>query len=242
MSITEANAFSRFNEGFTSTIYVRFIHAMVRYHLHHDEQWDEKRWGCPINQFDLALTNIAFSETVLLGIRGLGIFPNRAESNSFLHFWRYVAWLMGVDEQWCIEHESEGIRLLYWLQFAHPAADQSSIALATSLSMEPFERQYLHFRPLQQKLAYREHLDITQFFIGRKGMQRLGLPHRSVAWFAYYLILRNSILYSSARFSPRIDQFLVQKGRMLQKIAAGIYKRNLNPSNSQETSTADVCR
>ncbi len=60
-------------------------------------------WGRPMNQFDLAMTNLAFSSVVLLGIRALGIFPSKQETESFLHFWRYVGWLMGIDEKWLIE-------------------------------------------------------------------------------------------------------------------------------------------
>lgn len=222
MDISEENAFSRLNAGFTSTVYVRFIHALVRHHLSQSKDWDATQWGCPINQFDLALTNIAFSGMLLIGIRGLAIFPNRQEIDSFLHFWKYVGWLMGIDEQWLVDQEKQGWRLLYWMQFAHPKADQSSIDLATSLSQEPFQRQYQYLRHWQQKIAYREHLDITQFFIGRKRMQKLGLPSRSVAWFAYYLIARNSIVYTAARHSSKVDDFLVEKGRALQKLAFGL--------------------
>lgn len=71
-----------------------------------------------MNQFDLAMTNLAFSSVVLLGIRALGIFPSKQETESFLHFWRYVGWLMGIDEKWLIEKESDDWKLLYWMQDA----------------------------------------------------------------------------------------------------------------------------
>lgn len=114
------------------------------------------------------MTNLAFSSVVLLGIRALGIWPTKEEAKSFLHFWRYVGWLMGIDEKWLIQSETEGWRLLYLMQFTHPRSDHSSIELGSSLSKEPFERQYLHLRSLQQKLAYRQHLELTQFLLVRK--------------------------------------------------------------------------
>ncbi len=77
------------------------------------------------------------------------------------------------------------------MQFVHPQSDASSMALGASLSKEPFERQYKYLRPLQQKLAYRQHLELTQFFIGKKRMHKLGLKPQSAAWFAYYLLARN---------------------------------------------------
>ncbi len=69
VEITEIDGLKRFGSGFTSTIYVRFIHALVRHQLSRSEEWDTKKWGLPLNQFDLAMTNIAFSGVVLLGIR-----------------------------------------------------------------------------------------------------------------------------------------------------------------------------
>ncbi|WP_343682869.1 oxygenase MpaB family protein [Acinetobacter baylyi] len=224
IDITEPNGLQRFNAGFTSTIYVRFIHALVRHQLKKSEKWDAQTWGIPINQFDLAMTNVAFSGVVLLGIRALGVFPNQQEIESFLHFWKYIGWLMGIDEKWLVTQESDGWRLLYWMQFAHPQSDDSSFALGQSLSQEPFERRYRYLRPLQQKIAYQQHLQVTQFFIGRKRMQKLGLPQRSAAWFAYYLMLRNLALYSTAKFIPKLETALCKKGRNIQKIGLALYQ------------------
>ena len=224
MNVTEHDGLQRFNTGFTSTIYVRFIHALVRHQLNKSDRWDAETWGVPINQFDIAMTNIAFSGVVLLGIRALGIFPNKQEIESFLHFWKYVGWLMGVEEKWLIDKESEGWKLIYWMQYAHPQPDNSSLELGSSLSKEPFERQYRYLKPLQQKLAYRQHLEITQFFIGRKKMQQLGLKHRAAPWFAYYLLARNVVLYTGAKHSPKLSQKLQQSGRNIQKLGLALYQ------------------
>lgn len=224
MDITEQHAFKRFNTGFTSTIYVRFIHALVRNQLSKSTKWDRDTWGLPINQYDQAMTNIAFSGVLLLGIRAIGIFPNKREIESFLHFWKYAGWLMGIDEKWLVDKESEGWKFLYWMPFAHPKPDESSISLGASLSKEPFERQYRYLKPLQQKLAYRQHLEVTQFFLGRKKMQQLGLKHRSAPWFAYYLLARNVVLYTGAKHSPKLSQKLQQSGRNIQKLGLALYQ------------------
>ena len=174
VDITEQGGFERFSKGFTSTIFVRFIHSLVRHQLQKSEKWDAETWGLPINQYDQAMTNIAFSGVVLLGIRALGIFPSKQEVDSFLHFWKYAGWLMGIEEKWLVNNEADGWKMIYWMQFAHPQSDESSISLGSSLSKEPFERKYRYLRSFQQKLAYKQHLEITQFFIGRKKMQKLG--------------------------------------------------------------------
>ena len=170
------------------------------------------------------MTNIAFSGVVLIGIRALGIFPNQDEVDSFLHFWKYIGWLMGVDEKWLVHKESDSWKLLYWMQYAHPQSNHSSFELGSSLSKEPFERQYRYLKPLQQKRAYREHLEVTQFFIGRKKMHKLGLKHRPATWFAYYLIDRNLVLYNSAKYSPKLSQRLQHRGRNIQKLGLALYQ------------------
>lgn len=225
VDITEPDGFTRFGKGFTSTIYVRFIHALVRHQLRKSEKWDAETWGLPINQYDQAMTNIAFSGVVLIGIRALGIFPNKQEVDSFLHFWKYAGWLMGIEEKWLVDQERDGWKLIYWMQFAHPKSDANSISLGSSLSKEPFERQYRYLRTFQQKLAYKQHLEITQFFIGRKKMKRLGLDAQSASWFAYYLILRNLTLYTSAKYIAPINQFLERNGRQLQKTGLSLYRK-----------------
>jgi len=224
IDITEPNGFTRFSKGFTSTIYVRFIHALVRHQLQKSEKWDAETWGLPINQYDQAMTNIAFSGVVLLGIRALAIFPSQQEVDSFLHFWKYAGWLIGIEEKWLIDKESEGWKLLYWMQFAHPHSDASSISLGKSLSKEPFERKYRYLRTFQQKLAYKQHLEITQFFIGRKKMKKLGLQPQLASWFAYYLIGRNLALYTSAKHIPKLNHFLEHNGRYLQKLGLSLYR------------------
>ena len=224
LDITQPNAFERFNGGFTSTLFVRFIHALVRYQLHQSQDWDTEMWGIPINQYDQAMTNIAFSGVLLLGLRGIGIFPSKTEVDAMLHFWKYTGWLMGVNEKWLIDKEAEGWKLLQWMNYAHPEIDESSRALAKSLSKEPFERHYPYFNRFLQKKAYRHHLDITQFFLGRKKMRNLGLKPRPIAWYPLYLMTKNAILYSGAKKIPRLDLYLQKKGRAQQEYALDLYQ------------------
>lgn len=224
LDITRPKGFDRFNTGFTSTIYVRFIHSLVRYQLNKSKQWDHETWGMPINQFDQALTNVAFSGVLLLGIRGIGIFPNKEEVDAMMHFWKYAGWLMGVDEKWLVNKESEGWKLLQWMNYAHPKLDESSKALAISLSNEPFEREYKHFKSFLQKRAYQNHLDITQFFLGRKKMKNLGLETRAFAWFPFYLMAKNTLLYTGAKHSTKLEQYLRIQGRKQQEDILELYQ------------------
>ena len=224
LDVTQEQSFNRFNNGFTSTIFVRFIHSLIRYQLKKSKDWDWDTWGMPINQYDQAMTNIAFSGVLLLGVRAIGIFPSKQEVDAMMHFWKYAGWLMGVDEKWLVNKESEGWKLLQWMHFAHPKTDESSRALALSLSKEPFEREYKYFNTFFQKKAYQNHLDITQMFLGRKKMINLGLKPRPIAWYPFYLMAKNTIIYNSAKHISKLDQYLKIQGRIEQEDALKLYK------------------
>ena len=224
LDVTKPNGFQRFNDGFTSTIFVRFIHSLVRYHLKKSKDWDWDIWGMPINQYDQAMTNIAFSGVMLLGIRAIGIFPTKSEVDAIMHFWKYTGWLMGVDEHWLIDKESEGWKLLQWMNYAHPQVDESSRQLAVSLSKEPFEREYKYFKRFMQKKAYQNHLDVTQIFMGRKKMKNLGLKPRILPWYPLYLLTKNTVIYAGAKKIPKLDLYLQRKGRSQQEQALDLYQ------------------
>lgn len=224
LDVNKPNSFSRFNEGFTSTVYVRFIHSLVRYQLNKSKDWDREVWGEPINQYDQAMTNIAFSAVLLIGVRAIGIFPSKAESEAIMHFWKYAGWLMGIDDKWLVDKESEAWKWMQWLDFAHPKVDESSRVLAKGLSKEPFERQYKHFNTFLQKKAYQNHLDVTQLFIGPKKMKRLGLKPRTLAWYPFYLMAKNTILYNGAKHIGVLDRYLQRHGRAEQEYSLELYQ------------------
>ncbi len=224
LDVTQSKSFERFNSGFTSTIYVRFIHSLVRYQLNKSKDWDYEMWGAPINQYDQAMTNLAFCAVLMLGVRAIGIFPTKAESEAIMHFWKYAGWLMGVDDEWLVDKESEAWKLLHWMEYAHPSVNESSQALAVSLSKEPFERHYKYFNSFLQKRAYRNHLDMTQFFIGKNKMKKLGLKPRTLAWYPFYLMAKNTVLYNGAKRIGKLDQYLRKHGRAEQVYSLELYQ------------------
>ena len=228
LDVTEIDSMQRFGVGFTSTIYVRFIHSLVRRQLAKSEKWDHQQWATPINQYDMALTNIAFSQVILIGVRALGIFPNKKELQSFMHFWKYAGWLMGVEERWLPETEWEGWRLLYWLRYVHPDCDESSQILAKSLSYEPLQRRYPikneFLKEIMPKVAYQQHLGMSRFFLGKRKLKKLGLDTNVLPWFPVAMIPRNLLLYTAAKGLPNINNYLSKRGRLAQKFGLTIYQ------------------
>lgn len=76
---------------------VRLIHALSRYHIKKQHQWDMK-WGLPINQEDMAGTNLAFSYVILIGMQQSGFILTQKEKEDFLFAWRYIGYLLNIDQ------------------------------------------------------------------------------------------------------------------------------------------------
>jgi hypothetical protein len=76
---------------------VRLIHAMSRYYLKKLPSWNME-WGVPINQEDMAGTNMAFSYVILLGMQQSGFILSQKEKEDFLFAWRYIGYQMNIDE------------------------------------------------------------------------------------------------------------------------------------------------
>lgn len=87
--------------GLRSAQKVRLMHAAIRHRLLHrpGKPWDTAGFGLPINQEDLAATLMEFSCVVLEGLRRMGIALSREDQEAFLHVWRWVGAVLGVDER-----------------------------------------------------------------------------------------------------------------------------------------------
>lgn len=217
MDCTEYGGLERFGAGFKSTLHVRFIHGLVRRSLAANPKWDTKQWGTPISQIDMAATNLAFGLVFLLGLRALGIFPTPHEARSVLHLWKYSGWLMGVDERWLVDNESDGLVLLYRTQLTQSESDWTSQALGKALSLEPLDRHYPRFNELRRRFAYQQHLSISRYFIGSKNMAKLGLSTRVLPWYPLFATPFNAVTYTAQRLLPALRTTQQKRGRQAQR-------------------------
>ena len=86
--------------GFLTATKVRYLHASMRYRALGDPAapHDVKENGQPINQEDLAYVLLTFGYVVPLGVEKLGGILSRKEKEAFLHCWKVIGYVMGVDE------------------------------------------------------------------------------------------------------------------------------------------------
>lgn len=80
------------------TLKIRLIHAASRWFGLESGRWD-MAWGMPVNQEDMAGTNLAFSYIVLRGLRKLGTAATEPDEEDYLHHINVVGYLNGVAQE-----------------------------------------------------------------------------------------------------------------------------------------------
>lgn len=90
--IFSENSFDKKGKGLASIFKVRLMHAKARYYASRHIK-DE----IPVNQEDLAGTNLAFSLICLRGLQKSGIELSKSDWNAYIHFWNVVGYLLGIQ-------------------------------------------------------------------------------------------------------------------------------------------------
>ncbi|MFS8069291.1 MAG: oxygenase MpaB family protein [Byssovorax sp.] len=129
----------RHGDGFAITVKVRLMHAQVRRMILRSGRWDAASLGAPINQHDMAGTQLLFSISVLEGLRDLGFRISSDESESYMQLWRYVSRLIGVDPEISVSAELEARALADLIAATQAAPDDDSRALVRALLESPQE-------------------------------------------------------------------------------------------------------
>lgn len=221
MACTEEGGLTRFSEGFRSTLQVRMVHALVRRGLSKREDWDEARWGLPLCQTDMIGTWLGFCVVMLGGLRKMGIPVTKRESRAVMHLWKYAAWLMGVEERWLVDTESEGIVLLHHVVQTHSRPDWTSEELGRALSREPLEHAFGVGQAWLRRWAYQRHLSVTRYFLNEKKMRQLGLPGGVWPWYPLLTLVPRLLGYGVVRVLPGLRGWQSRHGRQAQRRALG---------------------
>jgi len=131
--VSRPNAFSADGKAFRSIQKVRLMHALSRHYVSQQPFWSSS-WGKPVNQEDMAGTNLAFSLIVLRGLRKLGLDVQKQAAQDFLHLWRVIGFLMGVNSELLPIDAREAIQLEKQIIKRHFRKSVEGIELTKSLS------------------------------------------------------------------------------------------------------------
>ncbi|HKS98042.1 MAG TPA: oxygenase MpaB family protein [Rugosimonospora sp.] len=211
VAVTGPDAMRRTGAGFRLTVQVRLMHAMVNQRFETGGRWDTARWGLPVNQADQAATLGLFSGVQLLGVRLLGVRVSRAESGAFMHLWRYVGWLLGVDEDWLCRTEREQHRHNYHQLLTQSYGGAAGPPLAGALVAAQRTLHFGHFAGVRGRYARARLLSMLRYFLGKGGVRDLGLPV-SLPWAVPPIVAANLLRYQLLARTPAGRAYLERWG------------------------------
>jgi hypothetical protein len=178
-----------FADGWQITLKVRLIHAQVRRMILRSGKWDEGAWGAPINQHDMAGTTLLFSIAIMDGLRKLGVRIDSAEAERYIHLWRWVGRVIGVDQALLPASEADATRLADLIAATMAPPDQDSRDLTKAL----FDAAWIGAHtPTQRREAARKVLfgtTLCRELVGEEMADALRVP-RNTFRFAMPMVRR----------------------------------------------------
>ncbi|PQA59703.1 oxygenase MpaB family protein [Siphonobacter curvatus] len=166
--ITEAEAWQgKYPTAIERILNVRLIHAVVRWFCQHSNRWNPA-WGEPVNQEDMAGTNLTFSYIIIQGLRKNGIEPDEKEAEAYLHFWKVVGYLSGVPEDLLPENLREAYVLGQSIarRLFRPSPEGQQLTQALLRALEDTVPEGLKTLPAAQ----------MRFLLGDEYADQLALP------------------------------------------------------------------
>ncbi|MFT4202062.1 oxygenase MpaB family protein [Gordonia sp. (in: high G+C Gram-positive bacteria)] len=218
IAVAQHDGMRRFGEGWKLTVHVRLMHALVNDNFERNGRWDVEQWGLPINQADLASTLNLFSGALMMGVRALGVPVTKDESAALMHLWKYVGWLIGVDDDWLFDDERDQHQLSYNVLQVQSDVTDAGAQLSGALVDVQRELDYKRAPWLASRYERERLLSMLEGFLGPRGMRDLRLPQRppwafGVAW------VRNIVGYQIIGRTPLRRRYLEWRGRKASELA-----------------------
>jgi squalene cyclase len=137
--VTDHGAFEPGGRGVRSAQKVRLMHATLRHLTLAQARWDLAD-GVPINQEDLAATLMAFSAVILDALDRFTVEIAPEERAAWMHLWRVVGALLGVDPAVSPVDEADAGRRMETFRRRHwrPSPQGEMLARALVTCMEAY--------------------------------------------------------------------------------------------------------
>jgi hypothetical protein len=202
----------RQGEGFAATVRVRLMHAKVRRMLMDHPEWDDERWGLPINQHDMLGTSLLFSQSFLEGVRQFGFTVTRQQADDYLHLWRYSGYLIGVAPELLPVTEPDADELADLILLTQGEPDEDSKTLVDALVHAPEVVAETDADRRRAKYQVALGYGLCRSLLGREIADKLDLPN--TPWRRVVPTVAKVIagLEPLRRLVPRVDRAYIRAG------------------------------
>lgn len=165
--VCSPEAFKPEGKGFISIAKVRLMHAAIRYHLLHSDKWSDEQ-GTPVNQEDMAGTNLSFSLIAIRGLRKLGYSISAKESQAYIRYWNGIGAMLGVEQDWLPDSNEEAFILDKKIKSRNFTYSTEGALLAVNL------QNYIKSQPLPFSFPTET---MMSYLLGEEICAMIGLPY-----------------------------------------------------------------
>jgi len=212
-AVSEPGGLRGRGEGFAITLKVRLMHAQVRRLLLQSGRWNHAQWSAPINQHDMLGTIFLFSQVFLDGLRLLGLRISREDADAFIHLWRVIGWLIGVEVDMLPDDEQEARNWAEAIYLTQGPPDDDSRALVAALLRSPAQTATTPAEQRQAATRIRITSQLSRHLLGKQTADLLAIPDDRPA-LAPPLLCGALAGFDRARASlPALDRFAARAGR-----------------------------
>jgi hypothetical protein len=232
-----------FDQTFLDIIRVRLLHGMVRY------KFKNYIHQIPINQEDSLITLLGFSFGVLHCMEErMGIPISIEDKQSCLHLWRYIGWLIGIQDEFLnylsSYHSTQIISESIFYHFYLPSSISKHLVHHSIMSWYTYTTI---------PMSFKFYLGLSQILLGEQLSQALGIDqpemdliHRYTIDFVFQMfrILSRLIKLNNRSFNTWISKRNKQK---LNKLIHSrlrnfsLFKTYKSNSNTIETKSVKEC-
>lgn len=154
--VTNDKAFTPKGAAMISILRVRLLHAATRWYINNSGDWDSKKFGKPINQEDMAGTNLSFSLMTVRGLRKLGKFVTPKSAFQYIDYWNKIGLLLGLAPELLPKSNRDTFALERNIRVRQFGPSESGRKLTTSLlkyyeyatkdsPLEGFSKSFMNF-------------------------------------------------------------------------------------------------
>ncbi|WP_436776627.1 oxygenase MpaB family protein [Yinghuangia sp. YIM S09857] len=211
-------------QGWQLTVHVRLMHAIVNRKYAALPEWDAHTHGLPINATDQAGTLALQSTFWLLGIRLLGMPIASREAAAVIHMWRYIGWLVGVDDQWLPRSEADGRRIFYHISLTSPPPDKYSRELTQAFEASLGELSFPRLERLHRAWELHKIRSLARLLVGKQGTEDIGM-RTTLPWYPLLRSPANLVRHGLLGRIPPVRRKLLAHGeRQLDEVLRRHFK------------------
>lgn len=198
------NAFEPGGAGFAACLKIRLMHAAARFYTLKSGKWNSDS-GVPVNQEDMAGTNLSFSLIVIRGLRKFGLTVPYPEQQAFMHLWNVTGSLLGLHNSLLPANGKQAFNLEETIRMRQFRPSEQGRALTRALT------QYFSTSVTGGPFSAGEVVQVMRYLLGSEAADIIGLAPGTLP--VGQVRLLQAVNYAGT-FKPKTDTQIAYRGEL----------------------------